>query len=160
MFDLAGNRLVVAVRNEVENWADLEALLTDNRFAMAEPDTVPAGRYARQALQNRGIWEQASRQAVFGDNVRTTLRRLARGEVTSAIVYGTDAAIEPRVRPFFVFPSAAHDKITYWAAATGQAPSAQALEFVSFLKGADAGRVFAESGFVPPTSQPPQDGSQ
>ncbi|MEP1209629.1 MAG: molybdate ABC transporter substrate-binding protein [Rhizobiaceae bacterium] len=163
VFALAGNRLVVAVRNEVENWADLEALLTQNRFAMAEPDTVPAGRYARQALQQKGVWEMARRQAVFGDNVRTTLRRLARGEVTSAIVYGTDAAIEPRVRPFFVFPPKAHDQIIYWAAVTGKNPSAQALGFVSFLKGADAGRVFAKSGFVPPPSQqssPPSPSSQ
>ncbi len=153
VFPLAGNRLVVAVRNEVENWVDLNALLTENRFAMAEPDTVPAGRYARQALQNRGIWKAAARQAVFGDNVRTTLRRLARGEVSSAIVYGTDAAIEPRVRSLFVFPNEAHDKIIYWAAATGREPRTQALNFVSFLKNTDAGQVFAKSGFVPPPQQ-------
>ena len=157
VFELAGNRLVVAVRNEVENWADLDALLTESRFAMAEPEAVPAGRYARQALQKRGIWEQASRQAVFGDNVRTTLRRLARGEVTSAIVYGTDAAIEPRVRPFFVFPPEAHDRIAYQAAVTGNNPSAAALDFASFLQGADAGGVFAKSGFVPPATTPSQD---
>ncbi len=156
LFPLAGNRLVVAVRNEVENWADLNALLTENRFAMAEPDSVPAGRYARQALQNRGIWQAAARQAVFGDNVRTTLRRLARGEVSSAIVYGTDAAIEPRVRSFYVFPDEAHDKIIYWAATTGNDPSPDAMKFVGFLKGSDAGQVFAKSGFVPP---PQQDGN-
>ena len=153
IFALAGNRLVIAVRNEVENWADITALLTDNRFAMAEPDSVPAGRYARQALQKQGIWQQAQSQAIFGDNVRTTLRRLGRGEVTSAIVYGTDAAIEPRVRTLFVFPPGSHDVITYWAAATANNTDGKVLHFIDFLKGPQAGAIFAGAGFVPPSVQ-------
>jgi molybdate transport system substrate-binding protein len=147
---LAGNRLVVAVRNEVENWADLDGLFTQDYFAMAEPDSVPAGRYARQALQHRGIWDQAKNRAVFGDNVRTTLRRLARGEVTSAIVYGTDAAIETRVRVLFVFPSESHDPIIYWVATTAENVSQPVSDFVQFLNGPDAGAIFAGAGFAPP----------
>ena len=150
IYPLASNKLVVAVRKEVENWADLDGLFTKDYFAMAEPDAVPAGRYARQALQHRGIWQQAQSRAVFGDNVRTTLRRLARGEVTSAIVYGTDAAIEPRVRALFVFPPDSHDSITYWLAATGQDVSASTLAFIDFLNGPDAGALFAAAGFLPP----------
>ena len=151
IYPLAGNKLVVAVRQEVENWADLDGLFTQDYFAMAEPDSVPAGRYARQALQHRGIWQKAQTRAVFGDNVRTTLRRLARGEVTSAIVYGTDAAIEPRVRALFVFPTESHDPITYWLAATGTEVSTSARAFIEFLGGPDAGALFAAAGFLPPT---------
>ncbi|MEP0941887.1 MAG: molybdate ABC transporter substrate-binding protein [Rhizobiaceae bacterium] len=147
---LAGNRLVVAVRNEVENWADIDGLFTQDYFAMAEPDSVPAGRYARQALQHRGLWQKAKPRAVFGDNVRTTLRRLARGEVTSAIVYGTDAAIESRVRSLFVFPPDSHDAITYWLAATGDAVPEKVTAFIQFLNGPEAGAIFASAGFTPP----------
>ena len=150
---IAGNRLVVAVRNEVENWADLDGLFTKDYFAIAEPDSVPAGRYARQALQHRGIWQQAQARAVFDDNVRTTLWRLARGEVTSAIVYGTDAAIEPRVRALFVFPPECHDAITYWLAATGDTVSKPVDEFIQFLSGPDASAIFAAAGFVPPSQK-------
>ena len=150
LYPLAGNKLVVAVRQEIENWADLDALFVDDYFAMAEPDSVPAGRYARQALQHRGVWQKAQTRAVFGDNVRTTLRRLARGEVTSAIVYGTDAAIEPLVRSLFVFPAEAHDPITYWLAATGEDIAAPTQAFIDFLNGPDAGELFAAAGFLPP----------
>lgn len=150
IYPLARNRLVVAVRQEVENWADLDLLFTKDYFAMAEPDSVPAGRYARQALEHRGVWQQAQSRAVFGDNVRTTLRRLARGEVTSAIVYGTDAAIEPQVRALFVFPADSHDPITYWLAATGEEVSEMAQAFIAFLNGPDAGALFAAAGFLPP----------
>ena len=150
VFALAGNRLVIAVHGEVENGADPDALLTGKRFAMAEPNSVPAGRYSRQALKSRGIWDKAKKQAVYGDNVRTTLRRLARGEVGSAIVYQSDAAIEPLVKPLFVFPPGSHDPITYWAAATGTDRDEPIRAFLDYLKSASAGQILTNTGFTLP----------
>lgn len=151
---LVGNRMVIAVRNEVENWVDLKALLTRDRFAMAEPDSVPAGRYARQTLEKQGLWEAVKEQAVYTDNVRTTLRRLARGEVTSAIVYATDAEIEPAVRPLFVLPENSHDPITYWAAKTPAGEQKPVVaDFLNFLESDAAWQVFSKAGFQPSPSK-------
>ena len=147
---IAGNRLVLAVRNEVENWADVNGLLTESRFAMAEPDSVPAGRYTKQALESRGIWEKAKAKAVFGENARITLRRLAMGEVTSAIVYGTDVAVEPDVKTLFVFPPVTHETIAYWGGYVPPDKSESALAFANFLSGDKAGAIFAKAGFLPP----------
>lgn len=152
--EIAANTLVVAVRNEVENWADVDGLLTSDRFAMAEPETVPAGRYAQQALQKRGLWAKAQPMAVYGDNVRITIKRLAIGEVGAAIVYGTDVMAEPNVKTIFTFPADSHDPIQYWGAVTAfqeQAGKADvAVSFARFLEGETAGTVFAKAGFLPP----------
>ncbi len=150
-FALAGNRLVLAVHKEVENWASPDKLLTEDRFAMAEPEAVPSGRYAKQALEKRGVWEKAKHRAVFGDNVRITVRRLARGEVSAAIVYATDAAIEPEVKTLFVFEQNSHQPIDYWAALTVHGQTPQARSFYEFLKNPTTEALFARAGFTAPS---------
>ena len=147
----AGNRLVVAVRVETENWADIEALLTQFPFAMGEPDSVPVGQYGREALIFKGWWGRAKSHAVYGENVRVTLRRVALGEVGAAIVYATDAIVEPSVRVLMTFPSESHSSISYWIARTSMAKTG-AAEFLEFLKSSTAGAIFARAGFLPPGS--------
>lgn len=150
--DFAGNRLVVAVRNETENWADIAPLFTESRFAMADPASVPAGRYARQALEASGWWERAQERAVFGENVRVALKRVALGEVAAAIVYATDAMAEPGVRALTTFDENLHAPIRYWAAATGDA-SDEAKLFLDFLAGERAQQILTEAGFQPPPAK-------
>ena len=144
---IAGNKLVVAVRREVENWADISGLLEQDRFGMAEPVSVPAGRYAKQALEHLKLWSKVQGNAVFGDNVRVTVRRLALGEVGAALVYGTDVAAEPDVRTLYTFSSEAHEPITYLAALAGRQKKGAA--FLSFLASPEAGAAFAKFGFAP-----------
>jgi len=144
---IAGNKLVVAVRREVENWADISGLLEQDRFGMAEPISVPAGRYAKQALEHLKLWSKVQGNAVFGDNVRVTVRRLALGEVGAALVYGTDVAAEPDVRTLYTFSSEAHEPITYLAALAGRQNKGTA--FLSFLASPEAGAAFAKFGFAP-----------
>lgn len=145
---IAGNELVVAVRNETENWADPKALLTDGRFAMADPQSIPAGRYAKQAMTSMGIWTKAQSQAVFGENVRVTLRQLALGEVGAAIVYATDVAIEPAVKSAFVFPDDSYDEVQYFAAAVDGA-NRDSGKFVEFLLSRTAQDILKAAGFKP-----------
>lgn len=142
----ASNRLVLAVRNEVENWSDAEALLTQSRFAMADPQAVPAGRYARQALISKGWWEKAKGNAVFGENVRVTLKRVSLGEVSSAIVYATDAAVDPDVRAVYTFDATDHAPIRYHAAVTRSAPE-EAVSFLKFLDTAQVQTILKGAGF-------------
>ncbi len=143
---IAGNDLVIAVRNETENWIDPQALLTDARFAMAEPLSIPAGRYARQAMEELGIWKQAQTQAVFGENVRVTLRQLALGEVGAAVIYATDVAVEPSVKTAWMFPADSYDKVQYFATVVDGA-SRNGDKFLEFLLSKQAQNILKTAGF-------------
>ncbi|MDD9909483.1 MAG: molybdate ABC transporter substrate-binding protein [Ahrensia sp.] len=145
---IAGNRLVVAVPHFSEDWVDLESLVTQRRFAMGDPLSVPAGIYARQALTSLNLWQVAQRQAVFGENVRIALKRVGHREVSAAIVYSTDAAADPDVRAVYTFDEDLHDPITYWAAATAQSGEG-ADRFLAYLTSPSAIAIFARYGFGP-----------
>lgn len=151
---IAANTLVVAVRREVENWASAEMLLTSERFAMAEPASVPAGRYAREALAHLGWWERAKRNAIYGENVRVALKRVARGDVGAAIVYGSDVVADKTVRTLFEFPPKSHRPITAWAGIVGASQNkVSAGKFLDYLGGTKTVAIFAEYGFWPPQKE-------
>lgn len=142
----AGNDLVIAVRNETENWVDPQELLTDARFAMAEPLSIPAGRYTQQALEKLDIWKQAQEQAVYGENVRVTLRQLALGEVGAAVVYATDVAVEPAVKTAWTFPANSYDRVQYFASVVDGA-SSDGDKFLEFLLSKPAQNILKAAGF-------------
>lgn len=119
------------------------------RLAVADPDTVPAGRYARAALGKLGVWDSVAGRLVPADNVRTALNFVARGEVPFGIVYGTDARGESRVRLVDTFPPDSHAPIHYPAAALARA-GADARSFASFLSGPEARADFDKAGFGTP----------
>ncbi|TLZ14712.1 MAG: molybdate ABC transporter substrate-binding protein, partial [Gammaproteobacteria bacterium] len=87
---------------------DLAGALKGGRLAIADPDSVPAGEYARAALTRLGVWSRVSDRAVRGENVRAALAYVARGEAPLGIVYRTDAQAERRVRVVDVFPEDSH----------------------------------------------------
>src|SRR3546814_12348999 len=78
-----------------------------------DPAHVPAGIYARQALQALGLWDQVADRLAPAANVRAALALVDRGEVPAGIVYETDAAISPRVRIVDAFPDEATPPIVY-----------------------------------------------
>jgi molybdate transport system substrate-binding protein len=147
--DLLGNRLVLAVPRG-SAWlprdpADLAA--GGGRIALAG-ENVPAGRYARQALESAGAWDAIAPRVVAGDSVRTVLSWVARREVPAGVVYSTDVLVEPRVVAAFTFQEDLHDPVVYpVAVATGAARPDDAAAFVAFCRG--AGRsLFEEAGFA------------
>lgn len=148
MYEIAGNTLVMAVRTETENWALPRRILTEGRFAMADPSGVPAGRYAQQALKAMGIWEQAQPKAVYAENVRLALSLVARGEVDAAIVYKSDLEVEPRVRQAFEFNPKDHTPISIMMGVTTIGTSREVNGFFNYLRSDAAAEKFAEAGFV------------
>ncbi len=142
---IAANNLVIAVA-EGTGQVESPGTLLDNRFAMGDPSHVPAGKYARTALEHLGLWNDVEKNAVFGENVRVALELASRGEVKAAIVYGSDQKAAGDLIRAYVFPEESHAPILYPAAATKNgAESAEA--FLAFLK-SDAGRaIFSEFGF-------------
>jgi molybdate transport system substrate-binding protein len=137
---LAGNRLVVVTPADRPARLDLrrgEALVrlvgTDGRLAIADPAAVPAGRYARAALESLGVWGALAPRAVNAENVRSALAFVERGDAAAGIVYATDAQASARVRVAGVFPAATHPPVVYPAAALASA-GADAQAFLRFLR--------------------------
>lgn len=146
---VAANRLVVIV--PAVRGAEGLAVLTEGRVALALVDAVPAGRYAKAALQSLGLWGSVAPRVVEVDNVRAALTLVALGEAQSGIVYATDAASEPRVTVAMVVDPAHHAPILYPAAVvTGTAMPTQAAAFLDFLRGSGA-EILARHGFLSPS---------
>ena len=127
---------------------DLAGALGGGRLAIADPDSVPAGEYARAALNRLGAWARLSDRIVRGENVRAALAYVARGEAPLGIVYRTDALAEKRVRVVDVFPEDSHPPITYPVALTRHARP-EAARLVEFLAGDTARQIFVRYGFEP-----------
>lgn len=148
---VAGNRLVLVVPSASPSVlpADL-AGPTIARVAIAA-EAVPAGRYARAALRHAGVWDTLGDRVVTGDDARTTLAWVARGEADAGVVYATDAAVEPAVRVTYTFPGEAHPPVRYAAAVLATASDADAAAaFVAHLAGEAARARFAAAGFTAP----------
>lgn len=128
----------------------LRAALGGGRLAMADPDSVPAGRYAREALQRMGVWDQVAGQVARAENVRAALALVARGAAPLGVVYATDALAEPRVRMVGVFPAGSHTPITYPLARLKASTNPDAEPFRRFLLSAEGKAVFRRFGFVAP----------
>ena len=150
--DLLGNRLVlVAPRDsnvalEIRPGMRIAEALRGGRLAMANVDTVPAGRYGKAALTALGVWPGIAGRLAQGDDVRTALSYVARGEAPLGIVYVTDALVEPRVRVVATFPENTHPPIVYPVALTTEAKPA-AAQFLAYLQGPQARAVFERAGF-------------
>lgn len=106
-FDWLSNRLVVAVGKDVQGEVDLRSA---ESLAMAN-EQVPAGKYAKAALEKLGITPPA--RTIYGSNVRDVLSKVSQGGAQAGIVYATDAAVDPAVRVAFTFPEDSHAKILY-----------------------------------------------
>ena len=152
--DLLGNRLaLIAPRDsvaaiELTAGAPIAAALgRRGRLAVGDPDSVPAGRYARAALQTLGVWDALGPRLARAENVRVALSYVSRGEAPLGIVYATDAAIEPRVRIVDTFPERTHPPITYPVALVASA-GRSAADYLEFLRSAAAAEVFTDAGFA------------
>ena len=127
----------------------LLAALAGGRLATGDPDSVPAGRYAKAALSALGVWTAVQDHIAAAENVRVALAYVARGETPLGIVYRTDALIDRQVRIVDTFPAGSHPPIVYPGAATAQA-RAGAGDFIRFLLRPAAQAVFRKYGFTAP----------
>ncbi len=151
---LLGNTLVlVAPKDSVvvlpiaKGFPIVAALGADGRLAMANVDSVPAGKYGKAALSYLGVWNQVAPRVAQAENVRAALAFVARGEAALGIVYGTDAKSEPAVRVVGIFPGDSHPKILYPVALTASAKP-EARRFLDFLLSAAAAPAFEAQGFT------------
>ena len=155
-FDLLKNRLVLIApidrdvpTVEIKPGFDLKGLLDQGRLAMGDPTHVPAGMYARQALESLGIWKGLESRVAAAAHVRAALALVERGEAPLGIVYATDAGISDKVKVVGTFPESTHPPIVYPVAAVAGTDAPLAEAYLEFLKSPKASEVFIKYGFQP-----------
>lgn len=150
--DLLGNHLVLIAHGPHEaieaNAQSLRQVIGDARVAMALVEAVPAGIYGKTALETLGLWDSMQSQIVQTDNARSALALVARGEAAFGIVYATDALAEPRVSVIARFPPSSHEKIVYPVAVVAGRASENTAQFIDYLQGDTARKIFERQGFV------------
>jgi molybdate transport system substrate-binding protein len=118
-------------------------------LSLANPDTVPAGKYARAWLEARGLWSALEPRVLPGVDVRAALAAVESGAARAGIVYRTDAARSTRVRVVHAVPRAEGPAISYpLAVLKGREGGEAARELARFLASNEAQAVFARYGFV------------
>lgn len=153
--DLLSNRLVLIapvdspVKTDIAKGFPLASLLGSGRLAVADPDFVPAGKYARAALQSLSVWRSVESRLARAENVRAALALVSRGEAPLGIVYASDANADPKVRVVGEFPAGSHPRIVYPAAVIATSTHAEARRFLEYLASKEASQMFAKHGFLP-----------
>lgn len=147
---LGGNRLVFVGAKGVRA-ASLKELPSLGRIAVGSPRSVPAGEYAKQALEKAGIWGTLASggRLVMAEDVRQTLLYADRGEVDGAFVYRTDALLARDLKVLFEVPQNLYDPVTYPVALTLQGmKNPAAVAFYNYLKRPEAKKILQKYGFI------------
>jgi molybdate transport system substrate-binding protein len=151
--DLLGNRIVLVAPKDkakavdIKPGFDLAAVLGGGRLALANVESVPAGRYGKASLEKLGLWESVAGKLAQAENVRAALLLVSRGEAPAGIVYQTDAASDKGVIIIGTFPENTHPPIIYPIALTAGA-GADAEAFLAYIKSAKAKSLFEAEGFT------------
>lgn len=152
--NLVGNTLVLVgaagtdLKIDLAKDSNLAASLGGEKLAVGDVKSVPAGKYAKAALENLGLWSSVEPNLVMQENVRSALALVARGEARLGIVYGSDAVAEPKVKVLADFPEASHTPIVYPAAVIAASSNPDAEAFLAFLFSREAQLIFEKNGFT------------
>lgn len=151
--DFASNRLVLIGQEGMGPMAleaeTLRAALGDGRLAVGLTEAVPAGIYAKAALQSLGLWDAVKDRLAEVDNVRAALAMVARRQTPLGVVYHTDTKVSDAVAEVAAFPVGSHPPIRYLGALTDAASNDARLVLRSLLD-PDGQAILADAGFLPP----------
>lgn len=153
-FNWLGNRIVLIAAKDaakpvdIKPGFDLAGLLKGGRLAMGEPNSVPAGKYGKAALEKLGAWSAVEKSVASAESVRAALALVSRGEAPYGIVYQTDAAADPGVAIVGTFPADTHPPIVYPIAILSESKSEDAAAYLDYLKSAKAVPFFEKEGFT------------
>jgi molybdate transport system substrate-binding protein len=151
---LLGNRLVIVaaadnpLKLDIKPGFDLAGALKGGRLAMADPDSVPAGKYGKAALEKLGVWNAVKGAVAPAESVRVALLFVSRREAPLGIVYATDAAADPRVKIAGTFPEDSHPPIVYPVALTADSKNPDAARLLAFLTSPAVRPIFEKHGFT------------
>ncbi len=154
--DIASNALVLIgpgsdnAQLKIDQGFALEDRLNGGRLAIGATESVPAGRYAKAALESLSLWDGVKGHLAEAENVRAALALVSRGEAPLGIVYATDARADPGVAVLGTFPESSHPPIIYPSALVAGSGNQEARAFLNYLQGSKAQSRFRDAGFGPP----------
>lgn len=143
---LAENKLVVVAPENTSDDSDWRVILERGRFVIGDPSHVPAGIYAQQALEAQSLWDSASQNAVFAENIRVALGIVERDEVGAGILYQSDVQLIDGLQIIHTFSDKDHAEISYPVAQLN-VTNDRAGEFYNFLFTKGAQSTLAAYGF-------------
>lgn len=148
---LVGNKLVLITNRAnsvpVSNLNGLTSV--SGTIAIGIPETVPAGKYAKDSLQYLKIWDALKSRLIYGNDVQQVLTYVASGNADYGLVYQTDARSSDKVKVIAIAPANSNKPIIYPAALLKNASDSKAAkEFLQYLQSKEAQKVFQESGFT------------
>lgn len=150
--DRLGNTLVIVVPADSSLKIQSPSSLTNTgikQIALADPQVVPAGVYARAWLENLHLWPAVQPKVIPTENVRAALAAVASGNVDAGIVYKTDAAISRKVKIAYEVSQGDGPNIRYPMALVKSSPQPEAAKrFLNYLSSKEAGQVFTQYGFL------------
>jgi molybdate transport system substrate-binding protein len=150
--DLLSNSLVIIVPTDSKLTLTSAAGLagpTVKKIALGQPESVPAGIYAKAYLQKTGVWDKIPSAIVPCESVRAALAAVETGNVDAGIVYNTDALHSKKVKIAFEVPTADAPAIQYPVALVKDSKhTAPAQKFLDYLATPDSLKIFAKYGFI------------
>ncbi|MCW2258195.1 molybdate transport system substrate-binding protein [Providencia alcalifaciens] len=155
-YTLLGNELVLIApkdskidKVEINKQTDWKKLLDGGRLAVGDPDHVPVGIYAQEALSNLGAWDTVNPLLARTSNVRSGMALVERDEAPLGIVYGSDAVASQKVKVIGIFPADSHKPVEYPMAIVKDQDNKATRDFYEYLKTPAASEVFKRYGFTP-----------
>jgi molybdate transport system substrate-binding protein len=151
--DFVRNELVLVVPKDskaaIQDLAGLKAK-EFGKIAIGNPESVPVGRYAKEALIREKLWDDIEAKCILGESVRQVLDYVSRGEVDAGFVFSTDASIA-KEKVNVVTEVTQHAPITYpIAVVAGTKNQAAAERFVQFVLSKEGREILAHYGFKTP----------
>ena len=151
MVELLENKIVMIVpEGNEDHFSSFEEIVNADMIAIGDPESVPAGQYAKEALTNLGLWDQVEGRLSLGTNVTEVLNWVAASSAEVGIVYATDAAsIADQVSVIAEAPEGSCQKVIYPAAMLSGSQNPEASQaFLDFLQTEEAAKVFEAAGFT------------
>lgn len=150
--DVLENKIVLIVPSgKKEGFSEFRDIVNAKTVAVGDPESVPAGQYAKEALQSLELWEKVKEKASFGTNVTEVLNWVAEESADAGIVYSTDAASNEGVEIVSEAPEGSlKNRIIYPAGIISGGKNKEATsEFLNFLMSKEASDIFKKYGFTP-----------
>lgn len=151
--DLLSNDLVIVAGKDSTKVSSLEDLSKADveKIGIGTPESVPAGKYAKEALTSLNLWDSLNAKFVMAKDVTQVLNYVETGNVEAGFVYSSDAQGSDKVKIVMALPESSHKPIVYPAAIISSTKNQQAAQdFLNYLQGSDAKEVFANYGFKTP----------
>ena len=141
--DILKNRLVVAGRSNIDS---LDKLVGSS-IAIGIPESVPAGKYSKEAFINYGIWDKIQKDIVYAKDVRSAAQYVDLYEVDYSLIYKTDARVLKNSEIVYTVPENLHTPIIYSYGVIKDRANENVVKLYNYLNSETAKKLYEKYGF-------------